>query len=56
MSKRAEIAKHISQETYDRVKKQMSCKWCYNGGDCGKGLPGTPCSLSDYVAWEPMGD
>lgn len=56
MSKRAEIAKHISQEIYDRVKKQMSCKWYYNGGDCGKGLPGTPCSLSDCVALEPMED
>lgn len=52
MSKRAEITKRVSQETYDKVKKQMSCKWYYNGGDCRKGLPGTPCSLSDCVAWE----
>lgn len=56
MSKRAEMAKHVSQETYDRVKKQMSYKWYYNGGDCEKGLPGTSCSLSDCVAWEPMED
>ena len=52
MSKRAEIAKRASQETYERVKKQMSCKWYCNGGDCGKGLPGTPCELTGCVAWE----
>ncbi|MBO7071855.1 MAG: hypothetical protein J6W09_11270 [Bacteroidales bacterium] len=52
MSKRAEIAKRASQETYERVKKQMTCKWYCNGGDCGKGLPGTPCELAGCVAWE----
>ena len=35
-----------------RVKKQMTCKWYCNGGDCGKGLPGTPCDLKNCVAWE----
>ena len=52
MSKRVEIAKRASQETYERVRKQMTCKWYRNGGDCGKGLPGTPCELAGCVAWE----
>ena len=52
MSKRAEIAKRASQETYERVRKQMTCKWYRNGGECGKGLPGTPCELAGCVAWE----
>ena len=54
MSKRAEIAKRAetNKELYEKVKKQMSCKWYCNGGDCGKGLPGTPCDIVGCVAWE----
>jgi hypothetical protein len=54
MSKRSEIAKRAKEnpERYERVKKQMSCKWYHNGGDCGKGLPGTPCNIIGCVAWE----
>lgn len=50
--KRDDITARIPQETLDRVKKQMSCKWYYNGGDCGKGLPGTPCHVVGCVTWE----
>lgn len=46
------IVARIPKETMERVHKQMSCKWYCNGGDCGKGLPGTPCILEGCVAWE----
>lgn len=47
-----ELVARIPKETMERVKKQMTCKWYCNGGDCGKGLPGTPCELTGCVAWE----
>lgn len=50
--RRDDITARIPQETLDRVRKQMSCKWYCNGGECGKGLPGTPCELVGCVAWE----
>jgi hypothetical protein len=34
----------------EMVHKQMICKW-FRGGDCGKGLPGTPCEIKGCVAW-----
>jgi len=46
-----ELLARIPEETKQRVAKQMSCKW-YRGGDCGKGLPDTPCILKGCVAWE----
>ena len=46
-----EILSRIDPEVYAKVSKQMDCKW-YQGGDCGKGLPGTPCELKGCVAWE----
>jgi hypothetical protein len=46
-----ELLARVPQETKERVHKMMSCKW-YLGGDCGKGLPGTPCELKGCVAWE----
>lgn len=46
-----EVLAKVPQETKDRVWKQMSCKW-FRGGDCGKGLPGTPCEIVGCVAWE----
>lgn len=45
------LSARIPQETYDRVKKQMTCAYYFNGGDCSKGLPGTPCELKGCVAW-----
>lgn len=36
----------------DEQNKMMACKWFRNGGECGKGLPGTPCELEGCVAWE----
>lgn len=44
------LLERIPQETKDRVSKQMSCIW-FRGGDCGKGLPGTPCEMKGCVAW-----
>lgn len=41
----------IPQEEYERIKKQMTCAYYFNGGDCSKGLPGTPCELKGCVAW-----
>jgi len=41
----------IPQEEYERTKKQMTCSYYFNGGDCSKGLPGTPCILEGCVAW-----
>lgn len=46
-----ELVARIQKETMERVEKQMTCKW-FRGGDCGKGLPGTPCILKGCVAWE----
>lgn len=46
-----ELVVRIPQEMKDRVWKEMSCKW-YRSGDCGKGLPGTPCDIVGCVAWE----
>lgn len=46
-----ELLAKVPQETKDRVARQMSCKW-FRGGDCGKGLPNTPCNLVGCVAWE----
>lgn len=45
-----ELVAKIPQETFDRVKKQMTCAH-FNGGDCFKGLPGTPCILEGCIAW-----
>lgn len=60
MSRRNEILKRrlseAGQELKERVYKEMSCKWYYNGGDCKKGLPGTPCSIIGCVAWEQNPD
>ena len=42
----------VSPETYDKVKKEMTCKWYVNGGECRKGLPGTECDLIGCVAWQ----
>lgn len=36
----------------DEQNKMVTCKWFRNGGECGKGLPGTPCELEGCVAWE----
>ena len=46
-----ELVARIPKETMERVRKQMTCKW-FRGGDCGKGLPETPCVLAGCVAWE----
>ena len=46
-----ELSAKVPEETKRRVEKQMSCKW-FRGGDCGKGLPDTPCILEGCVAWE----
>lgn len=46
-----ESAPIIQKEAMERIHKQISCKW-FCGGDCGKGLPGTPCELKGCVAWE----
>lgn len=46
-----ELVARIPKETMEQVKKQMTCKW-FRGGDCGKGLPETPCDLKGCVAWE----
>lgn len=60
MSRRNELSKRIlsevPNETKERVRKEMSCKWYYNGGDCKKGLPGTSCSIIGCVAWEQNPD
>ena len=47
-----ELVAKIPEETMRRVEKQMSCKWFRNGGECGKGLPGTPCEIVGCVAWQ----
>ena len=46
-----ELLKNVPQETKDRVKRAMTCKWLTNGDECGKGLPGTPCEPIGCVAW-----
>ena len=46
-----ELFARIPIETMERVNKAMSCKW-FRGGDCGKGLPGTPCEVVGCVAWQ----
>ena len=60
MNKRNELFEkflaNVPDETKERVWKEMSCKWFYNGGDCKKGLPGTPCSIVGCVAWEQNPD
>jgi hypothetical protein len=60
MAKRNELFErllaNIPNETKERVWKEMSCKWYYNGGDRKKGLPGTPCSIVGCVAWEQNPD
>ena len=50
MTIRERLAK-LDPEKYDKVKKQMTCAYYTNGGDCSKGLPGTPCELKGCVAW-----
>ena len=49
-----EIVARIPKETMERVRKQMTCRWYYNGGDCG--LPGvasgTPCMPDGCDSWE----
>lgn len=46
-----QLLKTITPEMKARVEKQMTCFYYFNGGDCSKGLPGTPCILEDCVAW-----
>lgn len=50
-NKLKELLARVSKETYDKVSKQMTCAYYFNGGDCSKGLPGTPCVLEGCVAW-----
>lgn len=50
-NKRAEIMARITQETMDRVKKQMSCKWLSNSDECKK-EPGTLCDVTNCKKWE----
>ena len=50
-----ELSARVPNETYERVKKQMTCAY-FNGGDCSKGLPGTPCILEGCVAWRLHSD
>lgn len=46
-----ELVKNVPEETKRMVEKQMTCKWL-QWGECGKGLPGTPCIVKGCVAWE----
>lgn len=46
-----ELLARVPEEIKQKVAKQMTCKW-FRGGDCGKGLPGTPCEVVGCVAWE----
>ena len=41
----------ISPELYKKVRKELICEYYCNGGECAKGLPGTPCDLNGCVAW-----
>ena len=60
---RAKIIARITQETKDRVKKQMTCKWLFNSNECKK-EPGTfciglkmlaeECNLSE-ISYIPLG-
>lgn len=50
-NKLKELLARVPKETYDKVSKQMTCAYYFNGGDCSKGLPGTPCILEGCVAW-----
>lgn len=60
MKRRNELSKrllaNIPNETKERIRKEMFCKWYYNGGGCKKGLPGTPCSIVGCVVWEQNPD
>lgn len=42
---------NLPPEKYSRVKRMLYCAYYTNGGDCSKGLPGTPCILKGCVAW-----
>ena len=48
---RAKIIARITQETKDRVKKQMTCKWLFNSNECKK-EPGTLCNVANCKKWE----
>ena len=50
MKIRERLAK-IPPELYKKVRKELMCEYYCNGGDCAKGLPGTPCDLNRCVAW-----
>ena len=50
-----EILSRVKPDDYSRARRALTCKW-YNGGDCMKGLPGTPCEPNGCVAWTEKED
>ena len=46
-----ELLANVPEETKRKVEKAMTCAYYYNGGDCAKGLLGTPCKVVGCVAW-----
>ena len=45
------FVREIPPEVKARVEKAMTCAYYYNGGDCKKALPDTPCDPVGCVAW-----
>ena len=50
MKRASEIIHAFTKEALETAKKRDLCVW-FRGGDCGKGLPGTPCEMKGCVAW-----
>lgn len=44
-----EFLSRIPEDVYERTRKAMTCKW-HDGGECKKGLPGTPCDVKSCIA------